>query len=731
MTTHFSMRAVVAGLVLALGLLPAGCAADPSAPLGFNAASDPVVDAHPPDPMAWPRVFHDGGITFSIYQPQIDKWDGLNLQCRAAVEVKTLSRPDSYGVIDITGTTDVDKEGRTVTLRDLNIAKATFPTSQDREMAYLALLRNHVPTVRVISLDHFEASYAMSQTVQSVQVTQVSNTAPRIFFSMTPALLVLVDGPPVLRPMPATGAQRVINTRALILKVDDKFYLSAFDRWYESGFIEGPWALASAPPPALSEAKASLLAAKVRVDLIQPAADAAAKPAALPAILVSTVPAELIQTDGKPNYLPIQGTQLLYVQNSNNAIFLDVASNQFFVLISGRWFKSPSLENGPWSYVAGHDLPGDFARIPRDHPKSNVLVSVPGTPQAQEAVIATSVPQTAAVQRKEAKAEVNYDGTPKFVVVNGVPGLEYAVNTPTPVIHLIGKHYYCVENGVWFASGTAQGPWVVADFVPREIYSIPPDCPLYFVTNVRVYDSTPEVVYVGYTPGYLGACVSPDYTVVYGTGYYYLPWIGVEWIGCPWTYGYGAGFADGFDTGFAFGFSAGVDFGIWFDPWWGPLGWGWRHDHHHHHHHSFNHISIYNHWSGHGVIGPNAPARETSIPRQRAAFNPYSAHRTLRPAAEAHAQLPAVHPAPARVETPSEIYAGHHGEVFRHDGTEWQRHTPQGWSSAEREDNFQSQRSRLQEEQRSRMTGQQRYETNRPSPPPPHGAGAAHTGARR
>jgi hypothetical protein len=45
------------------------------------------------------------------------------------------------------------------------------------------------------------------------------------------------------------------------------------------------------------------------------------------------------------------------------------------------------------------------------------------------------------------------------------------------------------------------------------------------VTYVKVYDVTPEVVYVGYTPSYYGSYYYHG-TVVYGTGWYYRPWYG-------------------------------------------------------------------------------------------------------------------------------------------------------------------------------------------------------------
>jgi hypothetical protein len=64
---------------------------------------------------------------------------------------------------------------------------------------------------------------------------------------------------------------------------------------------------------------------------------------------------------------------------------------------------------GPWIYVAPDGLPADFARIPVSHAKANVLVSVAGTPQAKEAMIANSIPQTATITRSTAALTVEYD----------------------------------------------------------------------------------------------------------------------------------------------------------------------------------------------------------------------------------------------------------------------------------------------------------------------------------
>jgi hypothetical protein len=55
---------------------------------------------------------------------------------------------------------------------------------------------------------------------------------------------------------------------------------------------------------------------------------------------------------------------------------------------------------------------------------------------------------------------------------------------------------------------------------------------------VHIYDSNDEVVYVGYSGGYLGAFLYQG-VVYYGTGYKYKSWFGNKYIPRPNTYGYG------------------------------------------------------------------------------------------------------------------------------------------------------------------------------------------------
>ena len=61
------------------------------------------------------------------------------------------------------------------------------------------------------------------------------------------------------------------------------------------------------------------------------------------------------------------------------------------------------------------------------------LASVPGTRQAELAVLANSVPVTATVNRREATLDLKYDGEPKFKGIDGTK-MSYALNAPMPVI---------------------------------------------------------------------------------------------------------------------------------------------------------------------------------------------------------------------------------------------------------------------------------------------------------
>jgi len=509
----------------------------------------------------WPREFKLPNATLLVYQPQVNSWDGNLLDYRAAVGVKPAgSDQETFGVIWARARTQVDRVARMVILEDMTLYKSNFPTLADNGVAYMRGLQTQVSAVakRIIALDRLEASLAASDTAKPVGVP-VNNTAPAILVSYAPTLLVRIDGPPVLRPVSNSRLERVINTHALILRLQGSstYYLHVYDGWLSTGSLEQPWSQAMMLPAGIDQV-AQTLANSGQVDLID-GGDVQPKPSlanGVPAIYVSQTPAELLVFNGQPAFAPIVGT-LAWASNTANDVFFDTATNTYYILLSGRWYRGPAL-TGPWTYVASTNLPADFRRIPPDAPAGMVLVAVAGTPQAQEAAITNSIPQTATVPRVNGpKFTPAIDGTPQLRSIEGTP-LQYVVNSGTPIIQVDASTYYAVQTGVWFYATSLGGPWYVAPAVPAVVYTIPASSPLYNVTYVRVYGSTAQVVYVGYTPGYLGTVVTPDGVVVYGTGYAYQPWVGTVYYAPPVTYGIMAQPVYNPMVGVTYGFAMGV-----------------------------------------------------------------------------------------------------------------------------------------------------------------------------
>jgi len=176
-----------------------------------------------------------------------------------------------------------------------------------------------------------------------------------------------------------------------------------------------------------------------------------------------------------------------------------------------------------WIHVPNDELPEPFSDIPVDSVNGAVLSQVAGTQQARDAVLDNTIPQTAAINRDDSSFTVAYDGEPDFAPIEDMQ-VYYAQNTSAAVFKY-GNSYYACDDGVWYVSNSSTGPWVVATDIPDAIYKIPASNPHHNVTYVKVYDVTPEVVYVGYTPGYYGSYYYSG-AVVYGSGWYYTPWYG-------------------------------------------------------------------------------------------------------------------------------------------------------------------------------------------------------------
>ncbi len=276
MTTHrtASGRHTIGAIALVAAL---SCAA-PSPRLAAQAPA-PAAENVPSEEQAesfWPHRIDAGDQTILVYQPQVESWIGTQLSARAAVSVESKTSPQpSYGVIWFSARTGVDKTTRLVTLSDVQITKANFPTAADGGAPTLAAVRSHLGEApHTIGLDRLQANLLVNEAEARTEAAPLKNDPPRIIVSKTPALLVLVDGKPALRSVPKTSLMRIVNTRALMAldPQSGRYYLWLADRWVEAPASEGPWTTAASPPAALPELKASVAGSR-EVDLFDDASD--------------------------------------------------------------------------------------------------------------------------------------------------------------------------------------------------------------------------------------------------------------------------------------------------------------------------------------------------------------------------------------------------------------------------------------------------------------------------
>jgi len=479
----------------------------------------------------WPRKMVKPGGTLVIYQPQVDDWQNFNdIKWRQAFELTPTGGNQVVGAASFEGTTEVNMDTHTVFMFNIRVLNTYFPSQDPAASANRdQLLRLFVPQTVNASLDRLIACMPKPQSVKTVEL---KNDPPFIFVSYTPAILLSVDGEPVLSAISDTDLKYVVNTQWPLFfdKSKSQYYLLVDNIWLSAGDLHGPWVIVSKLSKEFTKLPDSGRFGDVKKMVPPPTV---AHPI-IPQVFYSSVPSEVILFDGHPSYTPIPGTQLVYANNTDSPIFVYSATQTYYYLAAGRWFSAQAL-TGPWAF-ASLNLPPDFAKIPLSSPASAILASVPGTTQAKDAVLIAQIPTTMVLDPAKAAAQANvtYTGKPEFAAIEGTP-LNYATNTPDKVIQ-VGDVYYLCLQGVWFMSTTPQGPWTTASSVPQVIYTIPPSSPVYNVTYVTQVTTSDGNVQSSYTAGYLGAFVmgaAVGAIVANGSGYYYPPYIGYPPYGYP------------------------------------------------------------------------------------------------------------------------------------------------------------------------------------------------------
>ena len=537
----------------------------------------------------WPRMYPvPSGGSLLVYQPQVSAWkDQTHMVAFSAVSYRdTSANKPAFGTLRMEADTSVALPERLVSFKNLRTVEASFQTLSKEQVREVVATIETVMSgdERVIALDRVLVNIDKSQIVPK-NVEGIKADPPAIFFSTTPAVMVNVDSEPIWSPIKENDLKFAVNTNWDLFQhvPTNTFYLRNDASWLQAADVKGPWVAARTLPDSFRKLPADENWKDVKANL-------PGKPiaGAVPHVFVSFTPAELILLTGAPKYVPVTGTSLLWVSNTESDLFRLGKGGAVYYLVAGRWFAAPDFK-GAWTF-ATPSLPEDFKRIPLEHDRSRVLASVPGTDQAAEAVLIAQIPQTARVSTKETKPpEVAFQGEAQFAPIEQTT-VERAVNTDKDVFK-VGELYYMCYQGVWFVGKAATGPWEVAQSVPEAIYKIPASSPSHHVTYVTIEEDDDDWVTFAAAAGYTGMMVAWGCTV-WGTGWYYPPYYG---YGGFYPYYYG-----GFPT---YGYSA------WYNPWTGGYG---------------RSAGVYGPYGGAGV-GARYNPRTGTYARGAAAYGPYGA----------------------------------------------------------------------------------------------------------
>jgi hypothetical protein len=537
----------------------------------------------------WPMRFDIPQGQLTVYQPQLTGFDGNTMKGRAAVSIlQPGSQEPVFGAIWLQSRVLTDRAAREVKIIDVSVTRVRIPGLEESATADAqakpttpaasstpgAAAKVDTGTLSQALTDAFKRepmTMSLDQLLTMVEqvkkehqtVKELDDTPPKIVFVNQPTVLVQFDGQPKFVQSNQKDLLQAANTPFFVV-LDSRikrYYLKGAGKWYIARNAAGPYLDITTVPEDVVKLADATGYQDPEAELAQAQAQGQLQ---TPAVITATEPTELIWTDGVEELTPIQNTNLLYVSNTDSDVVLDIDSQQIYVLLSGRWYRSAS-RSGPWTYVAPDKLPADFALIPPDSEKGSVLAHVAGTQMAKDALADNFVPQTATIDRNNyQQPTVEYDGDPQFEPVTNT-AITYAVNTPNAVLFVGGRYYTCY-NAVWYQSAAAVGPWVLCTSVPNDIYLLPPTCPVYPVRYVRIYEVTPSYICTGYLPGYVGSYVHQG-VVVYGTGYRYHSWYRQRYFPRPCTWGYSARYDPyrsywGFDVGVNINFGNGVS--LWF-----------------------------------------------------------------------------------------------------------------------------------------------------------------------
>jgi hypothetical protein len=200
-----------------------------------------------------------------------------------------------------------------------------------------------------------------------------ASTTPKLFVSLQPAELILLQGAPNYLSVSGTKLLWVSNTESDIFRLGKAglvYYLVA-GRWFSAPDFTGPWTFATTNLPDDFK-KIPLSHERSRVLASVPGTDQA-----MEAVLLAQVPetarvskklaAPEVQYQGDPKFEPVEKTKVSRAVNTDKDIIK--VGDLYYMCFQGVWFMGRS-PTGPWEVTSS--VPGEIYEIPVSSPSHAV-----------------------------------------------------------------------------------------------------------------------------------------------------------------------------------------------------------------------------------------------------------------------------------------------------------------------------------------------------------------------
>ncbi len=290
-----------------------------------------------------------------------------------------------------------------------------------------------------------------------------NTVVPAVFYSNSPAEIILFNGKPVYAQIPGTRLKYATNTTSYLFLYTptNRYYYLTAGRWFSADKLEGPWTFATPSLPTdFAQIPESSPAAQVLASV--PGTEHA-KDAVLLAQVPTTVivnPAEAakivkVTYVGDPQLVRIEGTSLYYVKNTPQTVIK--VGDLHYLCFQGIWFVSANPQ-GPWQ--TAQSVPQVIYTIPPSSPVYNVTYVTQVTTTDGNVQASYTAGYTGVYIVGVATGVIIASGTgyhyPPYVAIP--PGYRYPVYYPPPYTYGYMAHYHS-PAGAYGVSQTAYGPY--------------------------------------------------------------------------------------------------------------------------------------------------------------------------------------------------------------------------------------------------------------------------------